>query len=428
MKAEKLYTKSVNYYSFVYYDSASKKRVRITRSYIQDRFGHDITDLEEAESVIQTLSHEIASRENDQKDRLAWASEAPEFMEMLELFLKTHKKNAPNSYGNTMHYLRYYVCHYFLQIACTPDVEQWGLYFDEFREWLEERATITRTPGQRISYNSKNHCIHALNIFLKFLYRKHLISHMVPCTRFPAYQMRMRTVDDLVSTEEMEAIYGHLKSTGHSQDAVFFRLLFFSGMRYSEAKGISLQNIYEGQLEDVTFAKRLAEHQMPYFGYLVLENQPVNNRHLRNDAGHVQRKPLKGKHRIDEKSARTIPIIDEVLWRDLAVLYNQELLAFDRKIWGTNPENYVLFEDTERDIVKKAYQELGLPFHSPHCCRHTRATWLIGETGDTILTRMWLGHTSTRVLERYVHVYQACVRNAKKGARSDWKPIALPTE
>ena len=194
MKAEKLYTKSVNYYSFVYYDSASKKRVRITRSYIQDRFGHDITDLEEAESVIQTLSHEIASRENDQKDRLAWASEAPEFMEMLELFLKTHKKNAPNSYGNTMHYLRYYVCHYFLQIACTPDVEQWGLYFDEFREWLEERATITRTPGQRISYNSKNHCIHALNIFLKFLYRKHLISHMVPCTRFPAYQMRMRTL------------------------------------------------------------------------------------------------------------------------------------------------------------------------------------------------------------------------------------------
>lgn len=425
MKAEKLYTKSVNYYSFVYYDSASKKRVRITRSYIQERFGHDITDLAEANQVIQLLSREIASRENDQRDRLSWTSESPEFVEMLELFLQTHKKNAPNSHRNTMHYLRYYVCHFFLHVSGCQDVEQWGLYYDEFREWLEEKATVTRTPGQRISYNSKNHCIHALNIFLKFLYRKHMISHMVPCTRFPAYQMRMRTVDDLVSPEEMESVYGHLKAKGRFQEAVFFRLLYFTGMRYSEAKGISLQNIYEGKLEDITFARRLAEHQISYFGYLVVDNQPVDNRHLRNETGHVQRKPLKGKHRIEEKSARTIPIIEEVLWRDLATLYNQGLHAFERKIWGVNPENYLLFEDTERELLKKVYQELGLPYHSPHCCRHTRATILIGETGDTTLTRMWLGHTSTRVLERYVHVYQACVRKAKKGERSQWKPIEL---
>ena len=92
------------------------------------------------------------------------------------------------------------------------------------------------------------------------------------------------------------------------------------------------------------------------------------------------------------------------------MLYNEVLQEFQRVLWGTQPENYLLFEGITREPIRKAYRALDLPYHSPHCCRHSRATMLIGETGDAMLTRMWLWHASQKVLDKYVHIYQACVR------------------
>ncbi len=175
-------------------------------------------------------------------------------------------------------------------------------------------------------------------------------------------------------------------------------------------------------IDDRTFAKRLDEHQIEYFGYLVIDSQPARKPRIRDNSGAVPRKPLKGRKKIDEKSARIIPIIDNELWKELASLYNEELKKFAKKLWGASSQDYVLFEDVHRQTYINAYKALSLPYHSPHCCRHSRATLLIGETGDTILTRMWLGHSSQKVLDRYVHIYQAAVRKAKKTSK-DWKKI-----
>ena len=59
------------YYSFVYYDAASKKRVRLTKTYIQNRFGRDITDAKEADVILRTLAKEVSSRENDKRERIS---------------------------------------------------------------------------------------------------------------------------------------------------------------------------------------------------------------------------------------------------------------------------------------------------------------------------------------------------------------------
>ena len=344
----------------------------------------------------------------------------------MALYAIAQQKAAPNSYQNSMHYLKYYVLYFFLQVEICTKLQEWPLHYDAFKEWLEEKATVTRTPGQLISYNSKNHCIRALNTFMRFLYRKMIVTSFISCPRFPDYQTKEKTIDDVISPAEMEAVYNRLQVAGHRKTAVFWRLLYFTGMRFNEARGVSIENIYEGELEDLAFAKRLTEHKIGYFGYLVLENQPANKTMLRNREGHIARKPLKGKKKIDEKSARTIPIIDAVLWRELALLYNEEVERMQQKIWGTLPSNYVLFDGVQRSVVQKAYAALGIPYHNPHCCRHTRATWLVGETGDTFLTRMWLGHTSQKVLDKYVHIYQACVRKAKKGdKKAIWKQIQI---
>jgi hypothetical protein len=38
---------------------------------------------------------------------------------------------------------------------------------------------------------------------------------------------------------------------------------------------------------------------------------------------------------------------------------------------------------------------------------------LVGETGDEPLARAWLGHSSAKVFERYNHIYQSLIREAK---------------
>lgn len=416
MRKELRYSRTSTYYAFVYYDRTKKKPIRLQKSYIRERFGKDITDEQEAEVIRKLLAQEIGYREGEKKLRLAWSEMSADFSNLVAQYHAWHRKTAPNSYETTMHYLQHYVCYYFLQMALCEELDAWTLHYDGFREWLEEEATVIRNANKRLSYNSKNHCIHALNTFMRFLHRKRIVEYFVPCPRFPEYQLAQKSVDDLLSQDEMEKVYACLRAQGMQKEAVFWRLLYFTGMRFNEARGISLENIYEGQLEDLFFSKKLQDHKIGYFGYLVIDSQPAKKHlYLRQPEGNILRKPLKGRRKIDEKSARTIPIIDAVLWQDLVAIYNVEITQFQNQVWGEKTSNYLLFDGVRRGAFQGAYRDLQLPYHSPHCCRHTRATLLIGETGDPILTRMWLGHTSQRVLDRYVHVYQSCVRKSKKG-------------
>ncbi|MBI2603322.1 MAG: hypothetical protein HYW48_09720, partial [Deltaproteobacteria bacterium] len=163
-----------------------------------------------------------------------------------------------------------------------------------------------------------------------------------------------------------------------------------------------------------------------YQGYLVIDSQPAKRWGIRDQDGHLRRKPLKGRKKIDEKSARIIPVIDEQLWKDLVILYNETLLQHKQKLWGEDLKNYLLFptiNSTSSSVLYRAFMKLQLRYRSWHCLRHTRATLLIGQTGDFLLTRMWLGHKKQEILERYIHVYQAIVRNAKKKATKNPRPL-----
>lgn len=86
--------------------------------------------------------------------------------------------------------------------------------------------------------------------------------------------------------------------------------------------------------------------------------------------------------------------------------------------FGSKGENYLLFDGltktTSLKRLRKAYEQLGGRVKTWHSCRHTRGTILFGETGDRELAKMWLGHGSNKVFERYNHTYEQIVRD---GAR-----------
>ncbi len=206
----------------------------------------------------------------------------------------------------------------------------------------------------------------------------------------------------------MEQVYLSLKSNKHTQEAILFRYLFFSGMRFSEGLAISLADIYQGLLpENQLLSKKLKTNNITYFGYVVSDSQ-LNDKKVRV--------PFKGKREISEKNSRTIPIIDKTLWNDLVSLAEEKF-----NLWSnskhTNKKDYYLFDliddSTARRRLEEAFRSVKLKFRTWHCLRHSRATWLIGETGDEVLARTWLGHSSPRIFEKYNHMYQALIREAK---------------
>jgi len=220
--------------------------------------------------------------------------------------------------------------------------------------------------------------------------------------------VKQRTIDDVVYPAEMEQVYATLKANGYNYEAAFFRYQFFSGMRYSEGLAISLADLFQGELPaNQLMAKKISAHGIKYLGYIVSDSQI-------NEKG--QRVPFKGKKEISEKYARTIPIVDKVLWNELVDLASEQYEHWQHTK-GTPKKDFLLFQGLDDSTASRrlqdAFDSCKLRYRSWHCLRHSRATWLIGETGDEVLARAWLGHSSISVFQRYNHLYQSLVREAK---------------
>ena len=164
--------------------------------------------------------------------------------------------------------------------------------------------------------------------------------------------------------------------------------------------------------------KALTDHKIDYYGYIVLESQPANKIRNRLPNGTIVRKPLKGKLAINEKYNRLVPIIDKELFNNLVKLYKIQQSKFKQKIYGSNPKDYMLFENltstTAALALRQAYEKTKFTHKSYHCCRHTRCTELVGSTRDFVLARYWLGHSRQETTLRYTHIYQQSARTAKK--------------
>ncbi len=422
-----------HYFSFLYYDKDQGKRVRLSKEYIRKRFGRDLLTPEEADTAIKILDAEYESLQVRLEKRTRWEKEFYNFHSLLNQYATRQRRKAPNSYKNNIHYLRYYVLHYFLMEAKCNNIDFWPDLYENFRDWLETKACLIKQPNKLISYGAKNHCIKALNTFMRQLYQDKIIHKLILCEKFPSYQLNERSIDDVISEPEMHSVYEFLRKTSHTLEATFYRLLYYTGLRFNEGLGLSLQDIYQGSPQHESLQRLLKRYEIEHYGYIVLASQPAHEtRGLRNEDGSISRKPLKGRKKIAEKHSRVVVITDKSLWRELVELYNKQIDRLDKRKWGENPSNYALFEGIDKSTstrhLQYAYQALDLQYRSWHCCRHSCATNLIGLTGDHNLARLWLGHSSLAVIERYVHIHQAIVRASQKQrseARSGIKKLEI---
>lgn len=193
-----------------------------------------------------------------------------------------------------------------------------------------------------------------------------------------------------------------------------------TGMRFNEGLGGSLMDVFPGQADHGLFSNLLKKNDIQYYGFIVLDSQPAaENRAARDsETKLVLRKPLKGRKKICEKNSRIIPITDQTVWNNLVYRCKEQFQAWKSGGYGSEQKDYLLFDGlnkaTSMTRLKKAQEVQSLPSKTWHCLRHTRGTMLFGETGDRELAKMWLGHSSDRVFEKYNHTFQESVRKAKK--------------
>lgn len=401
-----------HYYSFVY--SQDGKRVRLKK----DSHPHFKTR-HEAEQWAKAKESELECAKSRVIRRLQWKTQFYEFAKIADDYIEDCKKTQPNSWKNTEHALHQYVYPYFLDVKKSNNPNNWSLHFDDFKDWLENEAVGIRRPRRQISYATKNHCIKTLNTFMTFLMRQNLVekSNVYKMTAFPGSKINRRDASALIPEDEFRVIHQLLKEK-NPVAATFFETAFWTGMRFSEIFGLSIDDLFPGDLDESVLSTALVHHKIPYFGYIVLESQPAKKIRDRMPDGSIKRKPLKGKPKIGEKHNRIIPIISKELFNNLVRLYKIQKEKFDRRVYGTNPKDYVLFEElTHSEAVVTLRETYGLTKYltkSYHCCRHTRCTELVGKTRDFVLAQMWLGHARQETTLHYTHIYQQSVRVARK--------------
>ncbi|MGH3082593.1 MAG: tyrosine-type recombinase/integrase [Gaiellaceae bacterium] len=85
------------------------------------------------------------------------------------------------------------------------------------------------------------------------------------------------------------------------------------------------------------------------------------------------------------------------------------------------------------DIIRRAAKRAGIEKHvTAHTLRHTAATWLRQEVGDTRLVAEYLGHADLSTVARYAHVdreelFDAAARLEQLAAPMDKPPAPVDT-
>jgi integrase len=80
------------------------------------------------------------------------------------------------------------------------------------------------------------------------------------------------------------------------------------------------------------------------------------------------------------------------------------------------------------DVIRRASKRAGLDKHvTAHTLRHTAATWLRQELGDTRLVAEYLGHADLSTVARYAHVDRGELFSAAGRLEQLATPRAEPT-
>ncbi|MGE0528603.1 MAG: tyrosine-type recombinase/integrase [Bdellovibrionales bacterium] len=412
------------YYSFVQWDPKQRRNVRLRRSEVPANIATDA----QADTFCRLRESEIEAAILRIERKLSWQKKFYDFIDLLELFEAEMKRRAPNSWKGPLYYFRQYALDFFLNVKQSNNINNWPLYYEEFRDWLGTVQTGRRTKNSLLATNSRNNVICALNSFLNIMWRKGKCDLQPKCAKFPAHMRAKRTAAHVLSEDEVGVIYQRLQMAD-ALAADFFLMLVNTGMRLSEGLGVSLADFFTGRPEDKLIPSALDRHSLPCFGYIALESQVSRAGSPRGANGHVDRKPLKGRQTMDASSGRVIPLLDKATFNVLARRHNEQVDLLSGEKFGGDRRDYLLFDGLNKSnytrLLQEAYKGTAFTYKSPHCARHTFATNLAGLTGaDTGFCQLVLGHNDSETTLGYVHLFEQINRKARAKEQTKSK-IAL---
>lgn len=391
-------------YSFVYYDTILKKNVRL----VQEKTPHFESDAD-ALNFCKSWEAQNESLKLRIEKRLAWRARFHNFNQLLEIFEKAKKEEAPNTWKDYVDRVQYYVLPFFLEKKHENNINLWHYHIEEFREELTHHETIRGSRNKLIAYSTINHIIASFNSFMSTMLRYHYLENSCSLRQYPSTLLNERTEESIIETNVSNMIYSGLKSF-HKLSADFFLTTLHTGLRINEGMGLNLSDLHLRYSEDDFMIRALKPYDLHPIGFLTLESQPFNRNNPRNDQGEVLRKPLKGKKKISIKNMRIIPLFEKPVFNTLVERWNQQRCFLERKRYGLNIKNYLLFDGLTNQRYSKDLKNVQQiikihHIHSAHDTRHTYCTWLADKTaGNYTLCRMILGHHDLDMTMRYVHL------------------------
>lgn len=413
MRYEKRNLKNSVYYSFLYWDPKTKKRIRLKKSEVPS----DINSDAKAAEFCKVKEAELQAFSIKVKRELEWKKKYYDFEQLLEIYSKQRKKDAPNSWETDVYYLEQYVFMFFLTIKNSNNLNNWDLHFEDLRNWLEHDAELLKQKraNKTLAYATKNACIKSLNRFLSTMVRNNKMKGPSPrCEMFAKHKLNRKGIESYIYPAEAKQVYEKLTEID-AEVADFFWVMLNTGLRLNEGLGLAASHVFKGQPSEANLKKMLSRYDIKSIVHLILDSQPKNKNPIRDANGNILRKPLKHRRKIEPKNNRIIPVTDDKAAKIIASRFNSQAKLIKDKKYGDNRGNYLLFDNLDKNRVsnklRRAYEELKVKPKSPHDCRHTFCTEVVALTeGHQFLARYVLGHADATTTENYLHLWEVIQR------------------
>lgn len=411
------------YASFTYYDTTLKRTVRLKKSEAPS----DIDTEEKAKAFAATKMAAFETMKIRLNRRMEWNQKYQDFNELLQIFENHLERRGDRTWRNTSYYLSQYVYPFFLNEKHTPLIPDWPNLYNDFHAWLLATKKAKKSKEDLLSYSTRNHIISALNTFLDVMYlNRRVLEPVQKCRKFPAHLLTKKDLSSVHSEEEIEAIFEALLEISPAS-ADFFYILANTGLRTSEALGISTADLFKGAPADETLQRMLATHGIECFGYLSITSQVDLPNKVRAEDKTVRRAPLKGRKAIGAREGRIVPLITKETFNILARRFNAEREKIVSNPGAVpNTKDVLLFDGLTKSIFTRhlaaAYSKLKSRFSykSPHCLRHTFSTKFAGQTkGDFNLCRIVLGHRDEETTRGYAHLFEEIAQNTQTDQQLD---------
>lgn len=424
-------TSGREYRSFWVYDPSIKRNRRLPKAEVpfDVAFEQGPDGDKKALDFLKIKQSEWDSARLRIQKRLEWQTKFYDFEELLELFKKDMPKYSPRNWENNVYYIKHFVLPFFLTEKQTNNMNNWPLYYEEFKDWLAKLSPNKKGYGVTYALSTQNHVISALNSWMMTMKKRGKIETLEKCDKYPSHMLAVRGIEDVFTKEELSDVEEALKGID-PESYEFSVVLRDGGFRVSEAFGLSAADVCEGLPDEDTsdsgqIVRWIKTFGLETHGYIQLNSQVDDNMKIRSKDGKVSRVPLKHRKTMSPEDGRMIPIFSREFYDIVDRRIKRIEKEWEHGKYGGNAADYLLFDGLD---YQKFTRSLALAYDlieqrkkkkykrkSPHCYRHTCSTWLAGKTlGTNQVCKLVLGHKDENTTERYVHFWKAIMREGQR--------------